>query len=1010
MTRLLPSTALDLIKYALLGAFIQLLSSSPVMAVTGSPPSIYETVITTEAKTTTLLEIFQFIENNTRFRFAYNKNQFDLNDSYTCKQITQSLGDLLGDISNRKGLHFKQINETIAVSRKKTLSAETGKAPKGTGTIKGKVIDPATNEPLPGASVRIGKSANGTATDLGGEFRLVLKEGPVELEISYLGYISQVVEVEAMEGQTISTEIYLKSASTELDGLTVIGLTEGQAKALNQQKTADNIKNIVAADQINRFPDPNVAEALQRVPGVNIARDQGEGRYVLVRGLAPQFTNVSINGEQIPSPEADVRYVALDAIPADQLASIEVTKALTPDMDGDAIGGAVNLITRTARTKKPDLSASLAGGFNELTEDINFQGSLQYGQRVGKEGKFGYLINGSYYLTDRGSDNNEMEYDEEELVGLELRDYLLRRTRLGLSSTFDYIFSPNHEIYLRTSYNEFTDHEYRRRFIFNAEDAEIERDIKDRFEAQSVLSLNFGGKHSFSKLLADYEVSYAYAEQDTPDDISINFVGEFDDVTLDNNDPEVPAINVEGANYLETANYEFNEYEFGSTLAKDENITAKLNFSIPYSISGNESLFKFGGKVRAKEKSFRIKVNYSEWDGDAPLMLTDFAGGTVDNNFLDGDYIIGPTADPDKFKNFYSTNKSSFELADEDKLIDEALESYTATEDVYAAYVMTKMQFNKLMVLGGLRLENTQVKYRSKNVIINEEGDLEAIEDNNGSTDYFFLLPQFHVKYKLSPNSNIRAAATFSYARPNFIDIVPAQEFNLEDREVFIGNASLKPVQAFNLDLLGEHFFENVGIISGGVFYKRLDDFIFRRMTFGQTVRGVENVEVTQSTNGNEADLFGFELAYQQRLDFLPGILSGLGIYVNYTYTASTAKIQDRNDEMGEEEISLPGQADHVGNLSLSYEIKGFNARISSNFNGKYLEEVGGSAEEDTYTHSRMQLDFSASQKISPRLSAFVEVLNITNQPLQVYQGNSSRPIQREFYSWWSRVGVKFDL
>ena len=149
-----------------------------------------------------------------------------------------------------------------------------------------------------------------------------------------MGYNDTTLNVTVSAGLTERLNIALPSQTTELSGVTVTGYLQGQAQALNQQKSADNIKNIIAADQIGRFPDPNAAEALQRIPGVNIERDQGEGRYVLVRGLAPQFTNISVNGEQIPSPEADVRFVALDAIPADQLASMEVTKALTPDMDG----------------------------------------------------------------------------------------------------------------------------------------------------------------------------------------------------------------------------------------------------------------------------------------------------------------------------------------------------------------------------------------------------------------------------------------------------------------------------------------------------------------------------------------------------------------------------------------------------------------------------------------------------------------------------------------------------
>ena len=250
-----------------------------------------------------------------------------------------------------------------------------------TGIVKGVVSDEQTGGGLPGATIKIQGTTIGTTSDLNGEFLLRAKAGQAEIVVSYIGFktITQIITV--TEGQTTELEFKMASDAVELANVVITGVLQGQQKAINQQKAADNIKNVVSADQIGRFPDPNVAEALQRVPGVNIERDQGEGRYVLVRGLAPQFTNISINGEQIPSPEAGARFVALDAVPADQLASIEVTKAITPDMDGDAIGGNVNLITRTAQSESLSVSSSAVIGYNNIVKRTNLQGSLEVGQR-----------------------------------------------------------------------------------------------------------------------------------------------------------------------------------------------------------------------------------------------------------------------------------------------------------------------------------------------------------------------------------------------------------------------------------------------------------------------------------------------------------------------------------------------------------------------------------------------------------------------------------------------------
>jgi len=878
------------------------------------------------------------------------------------------------------------------------------------GIIQGTIQDQQSDERLSGATVSIDGGTYGTATNLQGNFTLSLPANTYDLTIRYLGYNDTTVQVEVRAGETTNFDIKLRSSVTELGGLTIQGMLQGQAKALNQQKSADNIKNIVAADQIGRFPDPNAAEALQRIPGVNIERDQGEGRYVLVRGLAPQFTNISVNGEQIPSPEADVRFVALDAIPSDQLSSLEVTKALTPDMDGDAIGGNVNLVTRVAESSDPTIRASLVGGYNNLMQRPNLQGSAQYGQRFGERDQLGVLLNTSFYHNDLGSDNWEREpFDNE----LELRDYELTRTRLGLSSSFDYAFSPNHEVYLRVLYTRFTDREWRRRYVFVPDDEEIGKLTKDRFEAQSVASMNLGGRHTFPGITVDYEAQYSYGEQDTPYDYEGEFVAGIAS-TLDFSDPEYAAFEAPG--YLDNSNYEFNEIEIGNTLAQDQNLTAKVNFSVPYSDS--RGIVKFGAKVRFKNKSFTITQEVYEGRTDIPT-LDNFEGGLLDDNFIGGRYQLSAPLELGRFLRYFNDNLERFELQVEDKAIDEALEAFDATENVYAGYLMARHQFNKLTVLGGLRYEYTDVRYESEDVVIGPDGDLQEILPVVGSSDYDFLLPQVHLKYALSELANLRAALTYSYARPNFIEIVPSQEANLEDNEATVGNPELLPVGAMNIDLLAERYFGNVGILSGGFFYKRLNDFIYPRVLFNSQypLQGppvATGIRVTQSQNGGRADLLGFELALQRNLDFLPGALSGLIFYGNYTYTNSEASIQSREaDETrpdAEETLRLPGQATHVGNLALGYDKGRVSGRIAINFNGEYLSEVGGAPEEDVFVADRLQLDANINYSLSNQVQFFAEFLNLTNQPFEVYQGDESTVIQREFYSWWSRVGVKINL
>jgi TonB-dependent receptor len=998
-------------------------SLQPLLASHTLNQNLYDVPLELTVQDKSLLELFTLIEGKTEYSFTYNSKKINLAKKISITKTENSLGGVLDKISKIAAITFHPINTVIAVKPAINTIAIAN------GSIVGKVIDAQLNESLPGATVRILNSNIGTVTDLNGEFTLRAPEGELTLEITYIGFkkVSQNVTVKA--NSVTAIEVKMTGDSQELANITITGALQGQQRALNQQKSADNIKNVVSADQIGRFPDVNVAEALQRVPAVNIERDQGEGRYVLVRGLAPQFTNISINGEQVPSPEAGVRYVALDAVPADQLASIEVSKAITPDMDGDAIGGSVNLITRTAQSEQTTIKASALMGYNNIVGRANLQGSLEIGKRLFNN-KLGVMLNSSYYESDRGSDNWEREGDE-----MEIRDYELVRTRLGLSSTLDYKFNEHNELYFRTLYNRFSDREQRRRYVLvpNSDNSpfeshEIERATKDRLEKQMVSSFNLGGKHVLPKFTLDYELAYAEAIQDTPFDIEINAIGEFDDLAIDfTSNPYYPSFTVNGVGnkdvsneYLNNANYEFDEFANGNTYALDINKTAKINLSIPYKLASNEGMFKLGGKVRLKEKSFDIIENVYEWAGGdvtfgnetGDYTLEKFDGGSS-GTFLKGNYLIRPNVDVSSVINHFNNNRNGYQLNVEDKLATEAVESYVANEDVFATYAMTKIQMNNLMVLGGVRYEKTNVSYSSEEVYYDFQGDLDEIVPVRGETSYGFILPQLHAKYRINDNTNLRFAATRSYSRPNFEDIVPAQEIDLNAREGNVGNPQLEPVSATNLDLLGEKYFGTVGILSGGVFFKRLNNFIFNRRFEASSFNGRNfgtDILLTQAQNGENANLLGFELAFQQNLVYLPGKLSGLSVYANYTFTNSAATIQSRDDLGQTETIRLPGQAKHVGNLSLGYDIGRLNVRLSSNFNGEYITELGDEASEDLYVRDRMQLDATATFTVKPKFRVFAEFLNLTNQPFEVFQGKETQFVQREFYSWWTRIGVKFDF
>ena len=276
------------------------------------------------------------------------------------------------------------------------------------GIIKGRVLD-SDNLSMPGAAIILESLNKGTITDSYGNYTLTgIPAGTYELTVSYIGYQKGNKQVTVATGKTTVADFTI-NAGIELSEVVVSGQVLGQSKALNTQMNKGNITNIISSDQVGRFPDANIGDALKRIPGINVQYDQGEARFGNIRGTAPQYNSVMINGERIPSAEAEDRTVQLDLVPADMIQAIEVNKAVTPDMDADAIGGAVNLITRSAPYDRR-ISVTLGSGYNILASKPIYNGAFVLGDRF-LNNKLGVIASASYHNHQLGSDNFESEWD-----------------------------------------------------------------------------------------------------------------------------------------------------------------------------------------------------------------------------------------------------------------------------------------------------------------------------------------------------------------------------------------------------------------------------------------------------------------------------------------------------------------------------------------------------------------------------------------------------------------------
>lgn len=911
------------------------------------------------------------------------------------------------------------------------------------GIISGVVLDE-NGLGMPGATVIVVGTQRNTITSVNGDFRLLnVAPGKVTLEITYIGFKTNQREVEVKANETAEIRFILIPETTIGENVIVFGdRLKGQSKALNQQRSKINVSNIVAADQIGRFPDANIGDAMKRIPGITVLNDQGEARFGLIRGTEPRFNSVTINGERMPSAESGTRTIQLDLIPSDMIQTIEVSKALTPDMDADAIGGSANLVTRAA-PKGMRVSGTLGTGYNFLSQKPMGIASLVVGNRYLND-KLGVIIGGSFHNHRFGSHNAEFQWDYNKdtdkpfLTTAEIRDYLVDRTRRSLSVGLDYKLGRNSTLTFRSLYNDRDDWENRFRRIYSGmaqPDANgltrgrVEIETKGggepqkyrRREHQVTTANTLGGDHLINnKIRVDWAATYAYAKEDRPNERYISFrtsnLPIASGLRPNTSNPEFPF--VETSVPLNYSTIPFRRFQLRNDFTDETDKNLRFNIAIPFGDNkAKASLLKFGGVYRNKEKvveqnrGLLIPGTAVTWDA---LRTKDITNPNFLANGGGTKYNAGRFVIPEELEGFENRFNAEYE-ADE---VDNAAASFTGKEVILGAYGMfTHNLTKKLNMLAGVRIENTDVNYSST-----QFDEDEKPTPISGGTNYTNVMPSLHFKYSVDEYTIVRAAWTNTLARPNYESLAPARIVDNTEQTIFTGNPNLKPTTSMNLDLMFEKYFKNIGIFSAGGFYKSINDFVYTTSinNWKDPISGEVFLRATTPLNGPRGDLFGFEAAFQRQLDFLPGFLKGFGVYLNYTFTDSDTEVVFFNED--EEESTtintvLPGTSKHNFNASLSYESKKFLARASINYHSGFLDPdeafiaLGTSPKIDSrFLDSQLHLDFNATYVLNPKWRIFLEVNNLTNQPLRFYQGVREQTMQMEFYNVRLQGGVKFDL
>ncbi len=996
--------------------------------------------ITLSEKSVALKSVLSRIEQQAEVSFVYSEDFVELSHSVSIETKEETLRNVLAYLLKPRRINAHLHKNQIILSR----SRETVKKTVEYGALTGRVLEATTRQPLPGAAVYVKGTTIGAATDLQGEFFLSnVPVGDQTIVATYIGYADTEKSIKVEARTVVEVNFDMSPDVRSLDVVVVTGNLEGQSRALNQQRTADNIKNVISADLIGRFPDLNTAEALQRVPGINIGRDNGEGSSVQIRGTPLNYTSIQVNGEQIPSNTlGGSRSPVLTQFPVDQLGSIEVTKSITPDQDGDAIGGVVNLLPPTASSTTPTGKVELGGGYNNLSKGVNGIGKVSYGQRYFatddvSQGKLGVLFSGSFFRTDNGEDRTESLWEVEEFSneqGGTFEEWLLRRhdlraletqrTRAGAGVNVDYKFNPVNMLQFNFMYSVLEEDEIRTRTRFRVDDGNLEsptlstdavvrKTFRDRVVERDNFSYNLQGDFQLNNGLKIEPALFFTTSKRDEDAIRGDFEAEDVDLAISGESTNFPTItSVDPIFRLEDATIytTFRNYRPYTRTNDNQNFVGRLNLEKDLLINNMRVMVRSGYKYRHTESQRRADWNVFDYTGDRSDLFPQFADyNAVSTDFLDGRGGFGPGFNTAAVQAFAQANLNEFERNEDDELEENINSFYNGTETTHAGFFMARIQpVNQLTILTGVRYENIAVDYDALASVEDSGGT--TIQPVAGTSEYDFFLPNLQLKYSVTPLTNIRAAIVRSFARADFQDLAPISQVDVEGLEIERGNPELLPAIAWNFDLAFERYLGNIGILAVTGFYKTIDDFQFDRTVLeeiSEFTGGIpQTFTVEQPDNGENAEVWGVELNIQTNLDFLPGVLSGIGIYLNYTYTGSNAFTEDRSD------IRLPGQADHTGNLALTYDWKGFSARASLNYQDDLVVGLGsdefGPGESDIIRDSRYQLDLNFSQQISPKLSVYAEFINMTNQPQLEFFGDDTRIFDAGFFSWWTRFGVSY--
>jgi len=932
-----------------------------------------------------------------------------------------------------------------------TLTLTQVCAQQSTATIIGTVTDK-SQATLPGATLKLDPGSISATSDSQGQFTIAnLAPGTYTIRADYVGFAPSTSSITVTAGQVARANIAMDVA-TETESIIVTGeRAHGEAEAINEEKVADNILNVLPSEVITSLPNANIADAVGRLPGVTLERDEGEGKYVQIRGTEPRLANLTLDGVEVPSPEGGVRQVKLDVIPADLVDSVQINKTLQANLNGDAIGGSVNLVTKKAGDR-PTLSLYGLGGFTPIadTRSVHEFGGTA-GQRVGDQKRLGVMVSGSYDHNGRGIDDIEPVPGliqqpgsttlTPDISNAAIREYLYDRKRYGFGGSVDYKLSENSNLYVHTLYSDFKDYGDRYEYIFNTNDVSPAQGVPPipgpnvpsftteiRNPDFQVASLSVGGHHVFGTSLINWQLAVGRSRMLNPigggesHDL-FAYTGSMSNCQYDQAGTKnpylplfTPACFTEAYNPANLQLQQIQDSAHGKTAQL--NLEGTISAAKNYNIASHSSTFEAGFYLRNAHKfDDSYEIDYCPTNAATAPLASQFLSGFTNSNYYNSHYPYGPGIGWGKVNQYFAANRSLFDT------VSGLCGSQTApqggnsnnfdlVERVIAGYVMDSLDLGRLHLVGGVRFEGTQDNTVSFDTTANT---LTA----KGQGSYIDVLPSVSARIGLDSQNN--SALRLVYARglsrpdPQFLTTATSVDNSTTPPTLTIGNPALKPEHANNYDVLYERYLHPLGAIQVGFFYKSLSAPIVLNLA---PPTPTQPDQVSQAVNAGSAYITGVEFSFQQHFTYFPGLLSGLGLFANYSYATSKAHNVNPTGPRSDSPALLR-QAPNTWNISPTYDRGRLSSRVGLAYNGAnifqyfYVDGAPGGIRGpsgDVYLYSHFQVDAQGSYYLGKGFTAIASGLNLNNAVFGFYMGSAPYFIQREYYKPTYSFGLRWEL